>query len=130
MQEIMVIDSWRDDGPTKRIISCIIRVHQVLGPGFLESIYRRALLVELGKRGLVTEAEKEVVVHYDGAVVGRHRLEPVVEGRVVLELKTVESLSRAHYAQVRSYLKATRLGLALLVNFAGHRADFRRIDHP
>lgn len=119
-----------DDGLTERIISCIIRVHQVLGPGFLESVYRRALLVELANRELATEFEKEVTVYYDGVVVGRHRLDLVVEGRVILELKTVDSLSKAHYAQVRSYLKAARLPLALLVNFAGHKADFRRIDHP
>lgn len=119
-----------DDGLTERIISCIIRVHQVLGPGFLESVYRRALLIELGNRGLVTEIEIEVVVYYDGVVVGRHRLDLVVERRVILELKTVESLSKAHYAQVRSYLKAAHLPLALLVNFADHKADFRRIPHP
>jgi hypothetical protein len=59
---------------------------------------------------------------------GRHRLDLLVEGQVILELKTVEALSKAHYAQVRSYLRATRMDVALLINFADDRADFRRVE--
>jgi GxxExxY protein len=121
-------DSYRGDRLTGRVIQCIIHVHQTLGPGFLESVYRRALLIELRKQDLTTEAEKEVVVYYDGRKVGRHRLDLLVEGQLILELKTVEALSKAHYAQVRSYLRATRLNVALLVNFADDRADFRRVE--
>ncbi|MBR9990102.1 MAG: GxxExxY protein [Gemmatimonadetes bacterium] len=111
-----------------RVIQCIIQVHQTLGPGFLESVYRRALLIELCRQNLATQAEKEVVIYYDGHEVGKHRLDLLVEGQIILELKTVEALSKAHYAQVRSYLRATRLYVALLVNFAADRADFRRIE--
>jgi len=124
----MDIGGYRGDELTGRVIQCIIRVHQTLGPGFLESIYRRALLIELRKNFLATEAEKEVMIFYDGQEVGKHRLDILVEGRLILELKTVEALSKAHYAQVRSYLKATRLDIALLVNFAGDRAAYRRIE--
>jgi GxxExxY protein len=124
----MEIGIYRRDKLTEKIIRCIIQVHQTLGPGFLESVYRRALLIELRKQGLTIEAEKEVIVYYDGQKVGRHRLDLLVEGQVIVELKTVEALSKAYYAQVRSYLKATGLGLALLVNFAEERADFRRIE--
>jgi GxxExxY protein len=116
------------DSLTGRVIRCILHVHQTLGPGFLEGVYRRALLIELRKQHLATEAEKEIVVYYDGHKVGKHRLDLLVEEEVILELKTVEALSKAHYAQVRSYLRATRLDLALLVNFADDRADFRRIE--
>jgi GxxExxY protein len=116
-----------NDPITERVIACIIRVHQVLGPGFLESIYRKALLVELRKRGLQVDTEKEIIVYYDGLEVGRHRLDLIVAGKIIIELKTVESLSKAHYAQVRSYLTATGLKLGLLVNFSLDRADFRRI---
>lgn len=112
---------------TERIIQCTIRVHQVLGPGFVEKIYRRALLIELRKAGLVVEFEKDVPILYEGRMIGRHRLDILVEGQIILELKTVEALSRAHYAQVRSYLKATHMELALLINFSGEIADFRRI---
>lgn len=113
---------------TRRVIQCVIRVHRTLGPGFLESIYRRALLIELRKHDLEAEAEKEILIYYDGQMVGRHRLDLIIEGQVILELKTVESLSKAHYAQVRSYLKATGLDVALLINFASDLADFRRIE--
>lgn len=113
---------------TGTIIEAIIRVHQTLGPGFLEAVYQRALLIELKKRGLRTELEKEVVVEYDGEKVGSHRMDLVVDGRVIVEVKTVERIGKAQYAQVRSYLKATGLRVAILVNFAKEKADFRRIE--
>ena len=119
---------YADEELTGNIIECIIAVHQTLGPGFLERIYRRALLIEMRKKGLAAETEKEVIIYYDDEEVGRHRLDILAEDRVVVELKTVESLSKAHYAQVRSYLKATDLELGLLVNFAGEKADFLRVE--
>jgi GxxExxY protein len=122
------MNHFRDEKLTERIIQCIIHVHKTLGPGFLESVYRNAVLVELRKHNLSTEVEKEIVVYYDHREVGRHRLDLLVEGQVILELKTVEAFSKAHYAQVRSYLKATGLQIALLINFSGFRADFRRIE--
>jgi len=119
---------YEKDKRTELIIQSIIRVHQILGPGFLESIYRKALMIELRKQGLNVETEKEAVVYYEAEEVGRHRLDIVVGDRIIIELKTVEELSKAHYAQVRSYLKATGLKIGLLVNFAKEKADFRRIE--
>ncbi len=113
---------------TEAIIQCIIKVHQTLGPGFLEQIYSRALVIELTKQGLTVETEKGIVIYYQGEEVGRHRLDILVENEVIVELKTVEELSKAHYAQVRSYLKATGIKVALLVNFAKEKADFRRVE--
>jgi GxxExxY protein len=120
--------SHLNDRLTDRIIYCIIRVHQRLGSGFVEAIYRRALVIELERMNLAVESEKEVTVFYEDQEVGNHRLDVVVEGRVILELKAVDALSKAHYAQVRSYLKATGLPLALLINFSDDRADFRRVE--
>jgi GxxExxY protein len=85
-------------------------------------------MIELNKQGLAAEREKSVVILYDGVEIGWHRLDILVEGLVILELKTVEALGRAHYAQLRSYLRATRLNIGLLVNFSGDRADFRRVE--
>ena len=119
---------YENEGLTKRIIEAIIQVHGTLGPGYLESIYRNALILELSQRGLVAEAEKEVVVYYEDKIVGKHRLDILVQQKVILELKTVEKLGKAHYAQIRSYLKATGLTVGLLINFATEKADFRRID--
>jgi GxxExxY protein len=116
------------DTLTYSIIEAVIRVHAVLGPGFVESIYHHALVIELRKRGLTVEHEVEVEIEYDRQLVGKHRLDLVVDRRVILELKTVEELSKAHYAQVRSYLRATGLPVALLINFSKEKADYRRIE--
>lgn len=116
------------DTLTEQIIEGIIAVHAELGPGFLESIYRNALQIELRSQGLKIEHEKEVRVFYRHTEVGIHRLDLLVEGKVIVELKTVEGLSRAHYAQLRSYLKAVGCSTGLLVNFAGDKADYRRVE--
>ena len=128
MKKKGVSTSSHEDKLTESIIQSIIDVHRTLGPGFLENVYRRALLVELTRRGLGVETEKEVIIYYKGAEVGRHRLDLLVDNRVIVELKTVEDLSVVHYAQVRSYLKATGLTVGLLVNFAKEKADFRRVE--
>jgi GxxExxY protein len=115
------------DDLTEKIIKCIINVHQELGSGFLENVYRKALIIELISNGLNVEAEKEIQLFYKGHEIGIHRLDILVNNQVILELKTVESLNRNHYAQIKSYLKATCLNTGLLVNFSGDKADFRRI---
>lgn len=113
---------------TEQIIGCIVKVHRALGPGFLEAIYRRALLIEIRRCGLNVETEKEVSVFYEGEPVGVHRLDLVVEGTVVLELKAVPEFAAAHYEQVRSYLRASGLSVGLLVNFGKERSEFRRVE--
>jgi len=113
---------------TEEIISRIIKVHQTLGPGFLESIYKRALILELDQASLHLETEKEIIVFYSGQEIGRHRLDLLVETQIVLEIKAVQELNSSHYAQVRSYLKATGLRVGLLVNFSKLQADYRRIE--
>ena len=114
---------------TEQIIQGIIKVHQALGPGFLERVYHNALLLELESRGLSVETEYEIVVTYESKPVGNHRLHLLVEKQIVVELKCVEDLSKAHYAQIRSYLRASKLRTGILVNFAGEKADFRRVDN-
>lgn len=99
------------------VIGAAIEVHRELGPGFLESIYRRAMAYELSSNGLRVEEEKEVTVRYKDIQIPGRRLDLLVGGRVVVELKCVEELVPIHQAQVISYLKATGLRLGLLVNF-------------
>jgi GxxExxY protein len=117
-----------DDELTERMIAAVIRVHSVLGPGFLEKVYRRPLTVELERSGLSAETEKRIEIFYEQVLVGTHRLDLVVVDTVVVELKTVERLTRHHYAQLRSYLKAAGRRVGLLVNLALAKADFRRIE--
>ncbi len=120
--------SFEGDPATDGIISAIISVHRKLGPGFLESVYRRALVYELRKRGHRVDEEYDVTVYYDTEPVGVHRLDLFVDERVVVELKAVEKLIGVHYAQTRSYMKAVGTDIGLLVNFSGTKADYRRVE--
>lgn len=122
-----------EDKLTHEIIESIIIVHGILGPGFAEQIYQRALAIELKKKRPRFATEAEIVITDEGHPIGRHRLDFLIEDKVIVELQTVEDLGKAHYAQVRSYLRATGLRVALLVNFSKERADYRRVvssPHP
>jgi len=111
-----------------KVIGSMIEVHKELGPGFLESVYRSAVSIELHNRGILFESEKEIQLHYKGDNIGIHRLDLFIENELVVELKTVEELHKKHYAQVRSYLKAVRKSIGLLVNFADFQLDARKVE--
>jgi len=98
-------------------IGCAISVHRALGPGFLESIYRKAMCVELEARGLAYEVERPVCVAYRGVDIPGQRIDLIVGGLIVVELKTVARFDRVHVAQLISYLKTTGLRGGLLINF-------------
>lgn len=112
---------------TEKIIGCAMRVHRELGPGFLESAYKNAMTIALADAGLSMESERSVVVEFSGKVVGRHRLDLIVEGKVVVELKCVAALDPSHFATLKSYLKASKLRLGLLINFSKSVLEVRRI---
>lgn len=112
---------------TGRIISCAIEVHKSLGPGFLESVYETALLVELRHAGLKVEQQKILPITYRGAIVGEHRLDLLVENKIIVELKAISALEDIHFALVRSYLKASRLEHGLLLNFATMPLTVKRV---
>jgi GxxExxY protein len=111
-----------------RVIGCMIQVHKELGPGFVESPYHRAVEIEFGSQGIHFESEKQITLHYRGKVIGTHELDLFVENELAVELKAVEELLPKHYAQVRSYLKAVRKPVGLLVNFAAYPVDCRRVE--
>jgi GxxExxY protein len=103
---------------TRTIIGCAMRVHQRLGPGLLEVIYRQALLHELKTAGLRTLAEVPIDVEYDGIQLGcGFRADMIVESKVILELKAVERILPLHAAQLLTYMKTARLRVGLLINF-------------
>ena len=106
---------------TEAIIGAAIEVHRLLGPGLLESIYEEAICHELGLRGLLVERQVEAKVVYKGIVIKGQRLDLLVEKKVVIELKAVSKLSDVAIAQTLSYLKATGLKRALLLNFGEKR---------
>jgi GxxExxY protein len=115
-----------EEGLTGKIIGCAMKVHSILGPGFLESVYRRALAHELGKAGLKVECERTITVYYDGVVVGCFSVDLLVEDRVVLELKANQALATANEVQLVNYLTATGIETGLLLNFGGERLEFKR----
>ena len=115
-----------DEQLTEKIIGCAMKVHTVLGPGFLESVYKNALAHELRKAGLNVEIEKPLKVHYDGIVVGEFSADMLVESRIMLELKANQGLAPTHEVQLVNYLTATGIEIGLLINFGGERLEFKR----
>jgi len=112
---------------TEKIIGAAIQVHQQLGPGFIESIYEKALMIELDKRGLQVKEQQEVVIKYDDIEVGRHRLDLFVENFIVIELKAIKDLEDIHFAIVRSYLESVDKKHGLLLNFAKVKLEIKRV---
>jgi GxxExxY protein len=103
---------------TYQVRGAIFKVYNELGPGLLESIYQAALKYELTKRGLTVATEVPVPVIYDGVKLDvDYRLDLLVEGQVIIELKSVEELKKVYYKQLITYLKITNLKLGILVNF-------------
>ena len=111
---------------TNTIIGCAFRVYNILGYGFLESVYEKAMLIELNKAGLRAEFQKEILVHYDGQIVGEFKADIFVEDVIIVELKSVRMLSKAHEVQLVNYLSATQKSVGLLINFGEKSAEVKR----
>ena len=108
------------------IIECAKRIRRQLGPGFLEQVYKNAMVVELRKLKLNFETEKLIQVLYDGIVVGEYRTDIIVEGKLILELKATQDLSIANEVQLVNYLTSTQIDDGLLINFGADKLQFKR----
>ena len=115
------------DEITEGIIGAAFEVSNVLGAGFLEKVYERALAQELGLRGLRARSHVSFPIAYKGQCLGRYVADIVVENEVIVELKCVDRFSNEHLAQCINYLKASNLGLALLINFQKPKVEWKRI---
>ena len=115
-----------DEEITFKIRGCVYEVFRVLGAGFLEQVYQLALMHELEIQGLRAESQHGLEVTYKGRPAGTYMADILVEDRIVLELKAVQSLTKAHEAQLLNYLKASGKRVGLLVNFAHPKAEIRR----
>ena len=109
-----------------QIKGAVFEVSKELGFGFLEKVYENALLLELRTRGIKAESQVPIKVNYKGQTVGDYFADIVVDNRIILELKTVESLQNIHIAQILNYLKATGYKLGFLINFSHPKAEVRR----
>ncbi len=125
----MINEPIKDD-LTYKIIGCAMKVHSVLGNGFQEVIYQRALQIEMKKQGLSFERELEMPLFYDGLPIGGRRVDFLVEGKVMVELKALVKMEDVHLAQGLNYLVAYKVDLGLLLNFGAQSLEIKRLRHP
>lgn len=113
---------------TEKIIGCAYKVMNELGCGFLEKVYENALAHEIRKLGLSVGQQKKIKVYYDKIEVGNYEPDLLVEGLIIVELKTVKTLEDVHKAQCLNYLKATGFKTCLLINFGNPRVEIKRFS--
>jgi len=112
---------------TERVLGAVFEVSNTLGAGFLEKVYQRALLRELGLRGIKGTAEASFAIGYKGQCIGEYYCDILVEDTLVVELKCVDRFANEHIAQCLNYLRASGQRICLLVNFQKPKAEWRRI---
>lgn len=110
----------------KTIIQCAYNVRIHLSAGFLESVYQKALLIELQEKGIHADTETPINVYYKNQIVGEFRADIMIEGEIIIELKSVQHLLPIHEAQLVNYLTATHKDHGLLINFGGERIEIKR----
>ena len=115
-----------DDQLSKKVIGAAFQVHNQLGFGFLESVYEKALSIELNKLGIAHQTQAPIKVYYEEQIVGEFACDVLVEKRLILELKSVTQLAVAHEVQLVNYLAATKIDIGLLINFGPTKVDIKR----
>ena len=104
-----------------KIVGCAIQVHKVLGSGYMEKLYERALLVELEENGLKAESQVPVQVHYKNILIGDYKIDIIVENKVIIELKACSKIIPVHEAQLIQYLYASGIKIGYVINFGSSR---------
>ena len=115
---------------TGKIIGCAMEVHRIIGNGFQEVIYQRALALEMNYQGLSFMREYEMEIFYKGELIGRRRVDFFVEEKIMVEIKAVIQLEDVHLAQAINYLEASGLSIGLLINFGSRSLTFKRVMKP
>ena len=116
---------YRHSELTDAIINAFFHVYNALGFGFLEKVYRNALIHELKKRGYQVESEVKIKIYYDGVFVGEYIADIIVNGLVILELKSASAIAPEHEAQLLNYLRAANIEVGLILNF-GPKPEIKR----
>ena len=118
-----------DSETTDRILRCAVEVHRILDPGLLEGVYESALCIKLCAHQIPFTRQIGIPLYYKGELLSEHRPDLIVDGKVVVEVKSVERLAPIHWAQVLTYLRITSLNVGLLLNFNSPRlkAGTRRV---
>jgi len=124
----MTIDnSYEYSEITDKIIGLAIKVHKLLGPGFVEKFYEKALISELSAAKINHVTQKEIKIKYNNILLGSQRIDLIVEDKVIVELKTIPGISEGNIAQVVSYLKAAKAKVGLILNFAKNKLEIKRV---
>ena len=112
---------------THKIIGCAMNVHSILGNGFQEVIYQRALEIEMQEASLNFAREMEMPIFYKNIQIGTRRVDFFVENLIMVELKALTALENVHLAQAKNYLEAYKMQIGLLINFGTNKLEFKRI---
>ena len=123
----MEIDRDRLNKLSNKIIGIGIKVHKELGPGFLESIYEKAMAYEFNKEGLEFKQQAIIKVNYEKLQLGSQRVDFIVNNEIILELKTISEIMELHQAQLLSYLKTVNKRLGLVLNFGKKKLEIKRV---
>ena len=111
-----------------KIIDLAFEVQKELGTGFLERVYENALIIALQEEGLVVEQQKQIDVYFRGHNVGVYIADLIIEENIIVEMKAVENVSKAHYAQLINFLKASQLEVGYVINFGCIPLQFKRLS--
>lgn len=109
------------------VVGLAMDAHRKLGYGFLENVYENALMILLENKGIEAKQQFPINVYFENRIVGDYRADILVEGKIILELKSIEKIADVHRAQTLNYLKATKLRLALILNFGKEKLEFERL---
>ncbi len=126
----MIKKEYAESELTGKIIGCAMEVHKILGNGFQEVIYQRALAIEMNNAGLEFSREHEMDIFYKGEKIGGRRVDFFVEDKIMVELKAVIQLEDVHLAQAINYLEAYKMDIGLLINFGSQSLQFKRVMKP
>ena len=126
----MINEKYPESELTSKIIGCYMEVHRILGNGFQEVIYQRALAIEFNRQYINFSREHEMDIYYKDENIGTRRVDFFVEGKVMVDLKAIMHLEDVHLAQAINYLESYGLGIGLLVNFGAKSLEFKRVMKP
>ena len=126
----IIQDQYPESALTGKIIGCAMEVHRILGNGFQEVIFQRALAIEMSNQGLDFSREHEMEIMYKGEHIGSRRVDFFVEDKIMVEIKAVVQLEDVHLAQAINYLEAYGLDIGLLINFGNRSLQFKRVMKP
>ncbi len=123
----MGVEDLKYNDITRKIIGCAMKVHQKMKNGHIEAVYHKCLLIEFKRADLHVESEVEIPIYYDEFVVGKRRVDFLVEEKIIVELKAISELNDQHLAQALNYLETHNLEVGLLINFGSRSLQFKRL---